>query len=80
MINYGDEEPHTATVAEHAEQLTQDLREFCATHNNAKDYLDASYYIKEVGAMLEALYDKNQGDIITLTWRDWSGFTASDEE
>ena len=80
MINYGDEEPHTATVAEHAEQLAQDLREFCATHNNAKDYLDASYYIKEVGAMLEALYDRNKSDIVTLTWRDWSGFVASDEE
>lgn len=80
MINYSDEEPHTATVAEHANQLMQDLRDFCATNNNAKDYLEASYYIKEIGAMLESLYDRNKSDIITLTWRDWSGFVASDEE
>lgn len=80
MINYADEEPHTATVAEHAEQLAQDLREFCANNNNYKEYLDAGLYIKEVGAMLEVLSDKNESDTITLTWRDWCGFTASDGE
>lgn len=80
MINYSDEEPHTATVSEHGEQLAQDLREFCATNNNYNEYLDAGLYIKEVGAMLEALSDKNESDTITLTWRDWCGFTVSSEE
>ena len=80
MINYSDEEPHTATVAEHAEQLTHDLSEFCATNSNANDYMAAGAFIKEIGAILEALADKNKSDVITLTWRDWGGFTASDEE
>lgn len=80
MINYSDEQPHTATVAEHAESLMLELREFCATNNSFKDYLEASYYIKELGEMLEALNDRNMGDIITITWSDWAGFIANDEE
>lgn len=80
MINYSDEAPHTATVAEHAEALMLELREFCSTHNNFKDYLEASYYIKETAEMLEALNDRNMKDIITITLTDWAGFIAQDEE
>ena len=80
MINYADEEPHTASVKEHAAQLMEDLREFCATHNAAGDYTESAYYIKELGEMLNVLYDHNENDIITITWRDWAGFIAQDRE
>lgn len=80
MINYNDEESHTATVQEHAVQLMEDLREFCATHNTAQDYLDASLYLKEAAEMLDVLAERNAKDIITLTWSDWAGFIAQDEE
>lgn len=80
MINYSDEAPHTATVAEHAEALMLEFREFCSTHNNFNDYLEDSYYIKELGEILEALNDKNMNDVITITWSDWAGFIAKDEE
>lgn len=80
MINYYDNEPHTATVKEHAEQLMHELREFCSTHNNYKDYLDESDMLREFGEMLEALYNRNENDIVTLTWCDWAGFNTQDEE
>ena len=80
MIDYTDEEPHTATVKEHIKQLIYDLREFCATNNAIIDYVGASTYIKETGAILEVLNDRNFNDIITLAWHDWAGFIASDEE
>lgn len=80
MINYADEQPHTATVAEHAEALMLELREFCSTHNSFNDYLENSIYIKELGEILEVLNDRNMNDTIAIIWNDWAGFTASDEE
>ena len=80
IMDYSDNEPHTATAAAHIEQLANDLREFCATHNRAQDYADAGDFIQELGATLNALYDRNDSDIITLCWADWSGFILKDEE
>ena len=80
MINYSDEEQHTATVKQHITQLIDDLRNFCDDTFKMQEYLDAAYYIKEVGEMLDVLRDKNLEDNITITWRDWAGFITKDEE
>jgi hypothetical protein len=79
-IDYSDNEPHTATAAEHIASIAQELREFCATNTDAEDYATAGDYIRELGETLEALYERNRGDILTLTFADWSGYIIKDEE
>ena len=79
-MNYYDNEPHTATAAEHIAAITNELREFCATNNNPEDYAAQAEFIEEIGATLGALYERNRSDIVTVTFADWSGFILKDEE
>ena len=80
LIDYTDNEPHTATVAEHIANLARELREFCATANHIEDYTEACEYIEDSGAAINALYDHNMNDIVTITFADWSGFIINEEE
>lgn len=80
LINYGDEEPHTATVAEHIASIADELRVCCATNNDINDYIAAADYIEECGATIKALSEHNINDILTVTFRDWAGFILKDEE
>lgn len=80
QIDYSDNEPHTATVAEHIASIAQELRDFCATSTSVYDYMECASYIEEAGATLNALSDKNTGDIITITFADWAGYIIKDEE
>ena len=79
QIDYSDNEPHTATVAEHIASIAQELREFCATSTEVQDYATAGEYIREAGETLSALYDHDAGDILTLTFAEWSGYIIKDE-
>lgn len=80
LIDYSDNEPHTATAAEHIASIAQELREFCATTTEAEDYAIAADFIIEAGETLNVLYERNAGDILALTFADWSGFIIKDEE
>lgn len=79
-IDYSDNEPHTATVAEHIASIAQELRDFFASNNSVYDYMTCANYIEEAGATLNALSDKNTGDIVTISFADWSGYIIKDEE
>ena len=74
QIDYTDNEPHTATVAEHIASLAQSLREFCATNTEAEDFAYCADAIKEIGETLNTLNDRNRSDVITITFADWAGF------
>lgn len=80
QIDYTDNEPHTATVIEHIASIAQELREFCTTNTEAEDYATAGDFIREAGETLEALYERNRGDVVTITFADWAGFIIKDEE
>lgn len=80
QIDYSDNEPHTATVAEHIASIAKELRDFCQSNNSIYDYMTCADYIEEAGATLNALSNKNTGDIVTITFADWSGFIIKDEE
>lgn len=80
QINYSDEEPHTATVAEHIASIAAELRDFCATNNDINDYAAYADYIEECGATIKALSEHNKNDIVMVTFRDWAGFILKDEE
>jgi hypothetical protein len=80
-IDYTDNEPHTATVAEHIASIAKELRDYCATASELWDYIESNAdYIQEIGATLQALSDRNPSDIVTITWADWSGYIIKDEE
>lgn len=80
-IDYTDNEPHTATAAEHIASIAAELRDYCATTTELWDYIESNAdYIQEIGATLQALSDRNQSDIITITWADWSGYIIKDME
>lgn len=78
-IDYTDNEPHRATVAEHIASLAQDLREFCATHTEGDDFAYCGDAIQETGETLNALDLRNRDDIITIIFNDWSGYIINDE-
>lgn len=81
QIDYTDNEPHTATVIEHIASIAQELREFCTTNTEAEDYATAGDFIREAGETLEALYDRDRGDVVTVTFADWgAGFIIKDNE
>lgn len=80
LIDYSDEEPHTATVAEHIASIAAELRDVCATNNDIYDFIAAADYIEECGATIKALCEHNKNDIVTVTFRDWAGFILKDEE
>lgn len=80
MINYYDNEPHTATVKEHAQQITEVLRQFCQSNYDYLDYLTCSNVIKYIGEILDTLATYNLTDIISLTYHEWCGFIIDNKE
>lgn len=80
-IDYTDNEPHTATAAEHIASIAAELRDFCATASELSDFTESNAdYIQEIGATLQALSDRNPSDVVTITWADWSGYIIKDME
>ena len=79
-IDYTDNEPHAATVAEHMTSIIKELKELFATNNDLTSYTEEAYNIQEAAATLNALAERNAGDIITVTFADWSGYIIKDEE
>lgn len=80
QIDYSDNEPHTATAAEHMASIIKELRELFATNTDLTTYTEEAYNIQEAAATLNALAERNAGDIVTLTFVDWSGYIIKDEE
>lgn len=81
IIDYTDNEPHTATAAEHIASIAQELRDYCATASELNDFTESNAdYIQEIGATLQALSDRNPSDVVTITWADWAGYIIKDEE
>lgn len=80
MINYYDHEPHTATVKEHAQQITEVLRDFCQSNYDYLDYLTCSDVIKYIGKILDTLASYNLTDILTLQYHEWCGFNIIEKE
>lgn len=80
QIDYTDNESHTATAAEHMASIIKELREFFATNNDLTSYTEEAYNIQEAAATLNALAERNAGDIVTVTFADWSGYIINDTE
>lgn len=79
-INYFDNEPHTATVAEHIANIMQDLKGYMEANTNLYEIMASSDYLEEAGATINALSDRNLKDIVTISYMDWSGYIIKDEE
>lgn len=79
-IDYTDNEPHTATAAEHMASIIKELRELFTTNTDLTSYTEEAYNIQEAAATLNALAERNEGDIVTVTFADWSGYIINDME
>lgn len=80
QIDYSDNESHTATAAEHMASIIKELKELFTTNTDLTSYIEEAYNIQEAAATLNALAERNAGDIITVTFADWSGYIIKDEE
>lgn len=80
QIDYTDNEPHTATAAEHMASIIKELRELFATNTDLTSYIEEAYNIQEAVDTFNALAERNAGDILTITFADWSGYIIKDEE
>lgn len=80
QIDYTDNEPHTATAAEHMASIIKELRELFATNTDLTSYIEEANNIQEAAATLNVLAERNASDILTVTFADWSGYIIKDEE
>ena len=80
IINYNDEEPHTAPAAQHIASLADLLRDFCATHNDADDYGENGRELENIAGAIATLDELCRDELVTVTYRDWGSFTINEVE
>ena len=80
LINYNDEEPHTATAAQHIASLADLLRDFCAKHNDAEDYGENGRELENVTGAIATLDELGRDELVTVTYRDWGSFIIKEVE
>lgn len=80
IINYNDEEPHTASAARHIASLADLLRDFCARHNDADDYGEYGRELENIAGAIATLGELCHDELVTITYRDWGSFIISEVE